>query len=120
MNTSTEGIDELLHGLGEINEIQGKIGVFSKMPKLRFVEARESEGLSTRLDVLGAPQGVTKSLRTRKSSRVQESTKENRIHSKQSTKRTRLTRIQNPGGHKENWASFPTQSQYKSLKNPYI
>ena len=28
VNTSTEGIDELLHGLGEIDEILSKIGVF--------------------------------------------------------------------------------------------
>ena len=58
--------------------------------------------------------------RNNPSSRTQESTRENQIHSKPSTKRTRLTRIQNPGGHKEDWASFPTQSQYKDLKNPYL
>ena len=80
VNTSTEGIDELLHGLGEIDEIRGKIGVFSKTPKLQIVGARESEGLSTRLDVLGAPQGVTKTSRTNSSTRAQESTNENRIH----------------------------------------
>ena len=31
VNMSTEGIDKLLHGLGGINEIRGKIGVFSRM-----------------------------------------------------------------------------------------
>ena len=44
VNTSTEGIDELLHGLGEIDEILSKIGVFSRTPKLKFEGARESEG----------------------------------------------------------------------------
>jgi len=33
VNTSTEGIDELLHGLGEIDEILSEIGVFSRTPK---------------------------------------------------------------------------------------
>ena len=119
-NTSTEGIDELLHGMGEIDEILSKIGVFSRTPKLQFEGARESEGFSTRLDGLGTPQGVTKSSRTNSSTRTQESTRENRIHPKQNTRRTRLTRIQNPRGHKEEWASFPTQSPYKNLKNPYL
>ena len=43
---STEGIDELLHGLGGIDEIRGKIGVFSRMQKLRFVVTRDSGGLA--------------------------------------------------------------------------
>ena len=49
-------------------------------------------------------------------SRAQESTKENRIRHKLSTRRTRLKRNQNPGGHKEGRASFPIQSQYKDSK----
>ena len=116
VNTSTEGIDELLHGLGEIDEILSKIGVFSRTPKLQFEGARESEGFRARQDGLGTPQGVTKSSRTTPSTRAHESTRENRIHPKQSTKHTRLTRIQNPGGHKEDWASFPDQSQYMNSK----
>ena len=116
VNTSTEGIDELLHGLGEINEILSKIGVFSRTPKLQFEGARESEGFRARQDGLGTPQGVTKSSRTTPSTRARESTRENRIHPKQSTKRTRLTRIQNLGGHKEEWASFPDQSPYKNSR----
>ena len=28
--------------------------------------------------------------------------------------------FKNPGGHKEGWASFPEQSQYKILKYPYL
>ena len=118
VNTSTEGIDELLHGLGEIDEILSKIGVFSRTPKLQFEEARESEGFRARQDGLGTTQGVTKSSRSNPSSWARESTKENQNHSKQSTKRTRLNWIQNPGGHKEDWAFFPTQSQYKVFKNP--
>ena len=31
-------------------------------------------------------------------------------------RRTKLNRIQNPGGHKEGRASFPIQSQYKVSK----
>ena len=79
MNTSTEGIDELLHGLGEIDEILSKIGVFSRTPKLQFEGARESEGFRARQDGLGTSQGVTKLSRNNPSSRVRESTKENRI-----------------------------------------
>ena len=93
---------------------------FSRTPKLQLEEDRESEGFRARQDGLGTTQGVTKSSRSNPSSWVWESTKENRNHSKQSTKRTRLSWIQNPGGHKEDWASFPTQSQYKVLKNPYL
>ena len=68
VNTSTEGIDELLHGLGEIDEILSKIGVFSRTPKLQFEGARESEGFRARQDGLGTPQGVTKSSRNNPSS----------------------------------------------------
>ena len=39
---TTEGIDESLHGLGGIEEIPSKIGVFSRTQKLRFEGARES------------------------------------------------------------------------------
>ena len=90
VNTSTEGIDELLHGLGEIDEILSKIGVFSRTPKLQFEGARESEGFRARHDGLGTPQGVTKSSRTSQSSRAQELTREDRIHPNQSTNRMRL------------------------------
>ena len=68
VNTSTEGIDELLHGLGEIDEILSKIGVFSRTPKLQFERARESEGFRASQDGLGTPQGVTKSSRNNPSS----------------------------------------------------
>jgi len=36
VNTSREGINELLHGLGEIDEILSKIGVFSRTQKRQF------------------------------------------------------------------------------------
>ena len=39
---STEGIDESLHGLGGIEEIMSKIGVFSRTQQLRFGETRDS------------------------------------------------------------------------------
>jgi len=68
VNTSTGGIDELLHGMGEIDEILSKIGVFSRTPKLQFEGARESEGLRARQDGLGTPQEVTKSSRSNLSS----------------------------------------------------
>ena len=87
---STEGIDELLHGLGGIDEIRSKNGVFSRMQKLRFVVTRDSGGFSTRLESFESLQRVTKSSRIKPSTRAQESTKENRIHPKQSTKHTRL------------------------------
>ena len=52
VNTSTEGIDELLHGLREIDEILSKIGVFSRTPKLQSKETHDSGGFSTWLDDL--------------------------------------------------------------------
>ena len=120
VNTSTEGIDELLHGLGEIDEILSKIGVFSRTPKLQFEEARESEGFRARQEGLGQPQGVTKSSRNSPSTRAQDSTKENQNSFKQSTRWMNSNRKQTPGGHKEDWASFPTQTQYIVFKNPYL
>ena len=63
VNTSTEGINELLHGLGEIVEILSKIGVFSRTPKRRYKETRDSGGFCTRLDGLESPQRVTQSPR---------------------------------------------------------
>ena len=87
---STEGIDESLHGLGGIEEFLSKNGVFSKTQKLRFEGTRDSGGFSTRLDGLEPLQGVTKSSRNSPSTRAQEWMKENRIHPKQSTNRTRL------------------------------
>ena len=45
------------------------------------------------------------------------STKNNHVKIKtwlmEGKRRTKLIRIQNPGGHKEGMASFPIQSQYK-------
>jgi len=105
---STERVDESLHGLRGIEENSSKNRVFLRTQKLQFEGARESEGFSTSLDGLGTPQGATKSSRTNSSTRTQESTRENRIHPKQNTRRTRLTRIQNPREHKEDWVSFPT------------
>jgi len=120
VNTSTEGIDELLHGLGEIDKIRSKIGVFSRTQKLRFVKTRDSGGFSSRLDGLESIQGVTKSSRNNSPSRAQDSTKENQNSFKQSTRWMNSNRKQTPGGHKEDWASFPTQSQYIVFKNPYL
>ena len=74
---STEGIDELLHGLGGIDEIRSKIVVFSRMQKLRFVVTRDSGGFSTRLEGFESLQRVTKSSRIKPSTRAQESTMEN-------------------------------------------
>ena len=74
---STEGINESLHGLGGIEEIPSKIGVFSRTQKLQFEKTRDSGGFSTRLDGLESSQRITKSSRTSQSSRAQESTKEN-------------------------------------------
>ena len=83
---TTEGIDESLQGLGGIEEIPSKIGVFSRTQLLRFGVTRVSVGYSTRLDGLGLLQGVTKSSRSNSSSRAQELTKENRISTKRGTR----------------------------------
>ena len=120
VNTSTEGIDELLHGLGEIDEIRSEIRVFSRTQKLRFVVTRDFRGFSTRLDGFESLQRVTKTSRIKTSTRAHESTKENRRSIKRGTRRMNSNRKQTPGGHKEEGASFPTQSQYKILKNPCL
>ena len=83
---STEGIDESLHGLGGIEEIPSKIGVFSRTQQLRFGGARDSGGYSTRLDGLESLQRVTKSSRIKPLTCTHESTKENRNSSKQGTR----------------------------------
>ena len=116
VNMSTEGIDELLHGLGEVGEIRSKIGFFSRTQKLWFVVTRDFGGFSTMLDDFESLQRVTKTSRNNSSSRAQESTKENWNSFKQSTRWMNSNRKQTPGGHKEDWASFPTQFQYKSSK----
>ena len=61
VNMSTEEIYELLHGFGGIVEIRSKIGVFSRMQKLRFVVTRDSEGFSTTLEGFKSLQRVTNS-----------------------------------------------------------
>ena len=108
VNTSTEEIDELLHGLGEIDEIQSKIGVFSRTQKLRFMVTSDSGGFSTRLDGSESLERVTKTSRIKPSTRAHESTKENRNSIKQGTRSMNSNRKQTPGGHKEERASFPT------------
>ena len=113
MNVSTEGIDESLHGLGEIEEFPSKNGVFSRIEKLRSESARESEGISTRLEVLGSLQGVTKTTRTNSTTRAQESKTKIEFQSNNARKRKELRQDQNPGGHKEGRASFPDLSTYK-------
>ena len=85
-NTSPKDFNESPHGLRGIGRNRSKSGVFSRTQKLRFVETRDSGGCSTRLDGLGSLQGVTKSTRSRPSSRAQELTKENRISTKRGTR----------------------------------
>ena len=101
VNMSTEGIDELLHGLGQIDEIQSKIGVFSRTQKLRFVVTRDLGGFSTRLDDFESLQRVTKTTKIKPSTLAHESTKENRNSIKRGTRRMNSNRKQTPGGHKE-------------------
>ena len=83
MNTSTEGIDELLHGLGEIDEILSKIGVFSRTPKLQFEGARESEGFRARQDGLRTPPRTPHLVHTNQQGKIE-------FQSNQSTNRMRL------------------------------
>ena len=59
MNTSTEGIDESLHGLGGINGSVSKNGVLSRTQKLRIDGTRDSVSFSPRLDELESQQRVT-------------------------------------------------------------
>src|SRR6185503_20214004 len=78
VNMTKEGIDESLHGLGGIEEIPSKIGVFSRTQQLRFGGTRDSGGYSTRLDGFESLQRVVKSSRIKPITRGHESTKENR------------------------------------------
>ena len=90
--------------------------------ELRFEWTRDSGGCSTRLHVLESLQRVTKSSRTKLSTRAQESTKENRISTKQGTRCMKLKRIQKPRGHKEERASFPDQfhTRVSKIHSPKI
>ena len=83
---STDEIDELLHGLGGIDENRSKIGVFSRMQKLRFGGTRDSAEYSTRLEGFESLQRVTKSSRINPLTRAHESTKENRNSIKRDTR----------------------------------
>jgi len=90
VNTSTEGIDESLHGLGGIEEIPSNNGVFSRTQKLRFEETRDYGGFGTRLEGLETLQRVTQSLGNNPSSRAQESTKENQNSSQTKHKKNEI------------------------------
>ena len=74
---TTEGIDESLHGLGGIEEIPSKIGVFSRTHLLRFGGTRDSGEYSTRLEGFESLQRVTKSSRINPLTRAHESIKQN-------------------------------------------
>ena len=52
VNIPTTRIDELLHGLGGIEEFPSKNGVFSRTQKLLIKGTHDSAGFSTRLDGL--------------------------------------------------------------------
>ena len=83
---TTEGIDESLHGLGGIEEIPSKIGVFSRTQQLRFGGTSDSGEYSTRLDGFESLQRVTKSSRIKPLTLAHESTKENRNSIKRGTR----------------------------------
>ena len=83
---STEGIDESLHGLGGIEEIPSKIGVFSRTKQLQLGETRDSRGYSAGLDGFESLRRVTKTSRIKPLTRAHESTKENRNSIKQGTR----------------------------------
>jgi len=83
---STKGIEESLHVEGGIEEIPSKNGVFSRTRKAPIEGTRDSGDFSTRLDGLESLQRVTKSSRTKPSTRAHESTKENRISNKRDSR----------------------------------
>ena len=79
---SMEGIDELLHGLGGIEEFPSKNGIFLERENLRFEKTRDSVGFSTRLGGLESLQRVTQSSQTR-------APKTNKVNSKSIAKKAR-------------------------------
>src|SRR6185312_9811085 len=107
VNTSTEGIDELLHGLGEIDEIRSKIGVFSRTPKLRSVVTRDFWGFNTRLDGFESLQRLTKSSRSKPSSRVQESTAKIEFQSSKAQDERNRSEFKAPEGTRREGPPFP-------------
>jgi hypothetical protein len=113
MNTSPKDFDESPHRLRGIERNRSKSVVFSRTQKLRFEGARESQGFSTRLEGLGTPQEVTKTTRNNSSPRAQESTTKIEIQPNKARNEKGLRRDQNPGGHKEDRASFPNQIHSK-------
>jgi len=117
VNTSTEGIDELLHGLGEIDEIRGKIGVFTRTPKPQIEGTRESEGFRTRIEGLEAPQGITKTSRINLSTRAQDPTKENRIHPKTKDKACEIDLLPKPRRAQGGLGLLSRSTSVQSLHN---
>ena len=117
VNTFTEGIDELLHGLGEIDEIRCKIGVFSRTPKPQFEGTRESEGFRTRIEGLEAPQGITKMSRINLSTCAQDPTKENRIHPKTKDKACEIDLLPKPRREQGGLGLLSQSISVQELKN---
>jgi hypothetical protein len=113
---STEGIEESLHEKRGIEEIPSKNGVFSRTRKSPIEGACDSGDFSTRLDVLEAPQEVTKSSRNRPQSHAQRTKRGEPKLISWRPQSMKLMQIQKPGGHKEVRASFPDQFQYKVSK----
>ena len=70
----------------ESKEIGARAGFSLERENLGFERTRDSRGFSTRLDGLESLQRVTKSSRTKPSTRAQESTKENRISNKRGSR----------------------------------
>ena len=116
---STDEIDESLHGLGGIEEFPSKNGVFSRTQKLRSEGARESEGFSTRLEVLGSLQGVMKTTRTNSTTRAQESKTKIEFQSK-CTKTKGIETRSKPRRAQGGKGLLSRSIHLQSLKNPWL
>ena len=113
MKLPTKGIDESLHGLGGIEEFPSKNRVFSKREKLKNVNPKELVNPSD-LALIKAVWIHHKELGKPPKSRAPKLVKpKTKVITREENDPLNLTQDRNPGGHKENRASFPNQIQHK-------
>ena len=94
----------------ESKEIGARAGFCEKLKNVKNKRARESRGFCTRQESMDSLQGAQR-ITTNLCSRTIKA--ETKINAKTSTQSMELIRNQKPGGHEEDRASFPNQSQYK-------
>ena len=114
VNLSMEGINELLHEMGGIEEYPSKNGVFSKTQECRFERARESKEICTK------QKGVDSHKELREPPQIRSPwthKRKSKIHHKEGARRTELNTIESPEGTRREGPPFPINSRTKSQES---